>query len=238
MSVINMFRKEALRQQYKNQEFGHSVIKQPTIINQAIVFLCIVMLIAFIGIQFITLATNQTYQLTTSVENYQPLVVSQAVVVNEQLVKDGIMVKKNQPLVSISRINSANKNDNKLHQSSHYLSATKAGYYFHSQVNKSVIPAYQPIGYLLKNNADNEFVFWLHDKPKGEVNVGDTVEIAFNSQTLHGKVSMIFGEYIVDEGIKIAIKLGDDRYLSLLSPQSTPQLLLKKQPKSIVQLLK
>jgi len=231
MSVINMFRKEALRQQYKSQEFGHSVIKQPDIINKAIIFLCIIMLIAFIGIQFITLATNQTYQLTISVENYQPLVVSQAVVINKQLVKDGVMVNKNQPLVNISIIDTASKNNQ-------YLSAENNGYYFHSQVNQSVIPAFQPIGYLLKNNADNEYIFWLRDKLKNEVTVGDFVEIRLNSQAVHGKISMIFGEYLINEGIRIAIKLDDSQYLSLLSPQSKAKLLLKKQPKSIMQLLK
>lgn len=237
MSVINMFRKEALRQQYKNQEYGHSVIKQPDIINKAIILLCAIMFVAFIGIQFITLVTNQTYQLATSVENYQPLVVSQAVVINEQLVKDGAMVSKNQPLVSIRNIGTANQGDNEIHISNQYLTAVQAGYYFHPQVNQSVIPAYQAIGHILKNNADNEFVFWLRDKPKNEIKVGDLVEITLNSQVIHGKISMIFGEYVADEGIRIAIKLDDDQYLSLLSPQSPLQLLLKKQPKSIVQLL-
>lgn len=233
-----MFRKEALRQQYKNQEYGHSVIKQPGFINKAIIFLCTIILIAFIGLQFITLATNQTYQLTTSVENYQPLVVSQAVVINEQLVKNGVVVKKNQPLVSISPINSVSESGERAHKNDQYLRAENSGYYFHSQVDINVIPAYQPIGYLLKNSSDNEFVFWLHDKLQNKLKVGDLAEITLNSQVLHGKISMIFGEYVADEGIRIAIKLDDDQYLSLLSPQSPLQLLLKKQPKSIMQLLK
>ncbi len=238
MSVINLFRKEALRQQYKSQEFGHSVIKQPEVINKAIILLCAIMLVAFISIQFISLVTNQTYQLTASVENYQPLVISQAVVINEQLVKDGAMVSKNQPLVSIRNIGAANQDDNEIHLRNQYLTAVQAGYYFHPQVNKSVLPAYQPIGYLLKNNADNEFVFWLRDKPKNEIKVGDLVEITLNRQALHGRVSMIFGEYVADKGVRIAIKLEDAKHLSLLSPQSRPKLLLKKQPKSITQLLK
>ena len=79
---------------------------------------------------------------------------------------------------------------------------------------------------------------WLRDKPKNEIKVGELVEITLNRQALHGKISMIFGEYVADEGIRIAIKLDDDQYLSLLSPQSRPKLLLYKQPKSIVQLLK
>ncbi|MBL4941336.1 MAG: hypothetical protein JKY81_06675 [Colwellia sp.] len=238
MSVINMFRKEALRQQYKNQEYGHSVIKQPAIINKSIIFLCIILLIAFISIQFISLTTNQSYQLNSSAENYFPLVISQAVVVNEQLVKNGTMVNKNQPLVSISHISSTGKSDNQQYQNPQYLSATNTGYYFHAQVNQSVIPAYQPVGYLLKNNDDNEFVFWLRDRPKKEVKVGNTVEIILNSQKLQGRVSMIFGEYIVGEGIRIAIKLENAQYLALLSPQSSPKLLLVKQPKNIMQLLK
>jgi hypothetical protein len=239
MSVINMFRKEALRHQYKSQEFGHSVIKQPEIINKAIILLCVILLVIFISVQFITLTTNQSYQLNSSAENYQPLVMSQAIVINEQLINSGSLVNKNQPLVNITVIDTLINNDDDEQRNKHqYLTASKAGYYFHSSLNTTITPAYQPIGYLLKNNVENDYIFWLTERPKKEVGAGDLVEIKFNQKTLKGKVSMVFGEYIKNKGVKISIKLNDGQYLSLLSPQSTPKLLLKKQPKSIMQLLK
>ncbi len=238
MSVINMFRKEALRQQYKSQEFGHSVIKQPEIINKAIILLCVILIVAFISIQFITLTTNQSYQLNSSAENYQPLVMSQAVVINEQLVNSGSLVNKNQPLVNIMVIGTLIKKEGKQYNKQQYLTASNEGYYFHSSLNSTIAPAYQPIGYLLKKNIENDYIFWLTERPKNEIEAGDMVEIRFNQKILKGRISMLFGEYIKNKGLKISIKFNDAQYLSLLSPESAPKLLLKKQPKSIVQLLK
>ena len=233
MSVISMFRKEALRQQYKTQEFGHSVIKQPNIINKAIMILMIIMLTTIIASQFITITTKQSYLLKVSAENYQPLVLANTVVINQQLVKNGTEVKKNQPLANISII-SQTKEKNK----EQYLTDPNAGIYFHSQINSTIVSAYQPISYLLKNNLTNDFIFWLTEKPKRTINVGDLVKIQFNQHIINGKVSMIFGEYIDKKGIKLSIKFANNHYLTLLSPQSQPKLLLQKQPKTLIQLLK
>jgi len=233
MSVISMFRKEALRQQYKTLEFGHSVIKQPSIINKAIIILMVIILTTIIAAQFITVTTKQSYSLKTSAENYQPLVLADTVVINQQLVKNGTEVSKSQPLANISIINTLKEKNKK-----EYLTAPNAGIYFYSQINSTIIPAYHPISYLLKNNLTNDFTFWLTEKPKKTINVGDLVKIQFNQKIVNGKVSMIFGEYIANKGIKLSIKFASDQYLALLSPQSHPRLLLQKQPQTLIQLLK
>jgi len=228
-----MFRKEALRQQYKSQEFGHSVIKQPNIINKAIMILMVIMLITIIAAQFITITAKQSYLLKISAENYQPLVLANTVVINQQLVKDGAEVNKNQPLANISIISSSKKKNKE-----QFLTAPYSGVYFHSQINSTIIQAYQPISYLLKNNLTNDVTFWLTEKLKRAINVGDLVRIQFNQTVINGKISMIFGEYIDKKGLKLSIKFSNNQYLTLLSPQSQPKLLLQNQPKTLIQLLK
>ena len=230
MSVISMFRKEALRNQYKSQEFGQSVIKQPDIINKAILTLTLIVLVGFIAMHFITLITKQTYDLTISAENYQPLVMPKAVVIGEQLITNGTKVAKHQRLARISIIDKEQKNDE------HYLRASRDGYYFQSQTDSNIIPAYQPIGYLLKNIKQNDFSFWLQKKPASPVKIGESVTITIDEQTITGRISMVVGSFIKKRGLKISIKLDNNQHLSLLTPQAQAQVTLSKQPKTISQL--
>ncbi|PAJ75944.1 hypothetical protein CJF42_02670 [Pseudoalteromonas sp. NBT06-2] len=233
MSVINMFRKEALRHQYKSQEFGHSVIKQPGIISKSIIGLCLIMLIGVICVQFITLTTNHTYNLQIAAENYQPLVMSKAVVITEQLVVEGENVNKNQPVANLNIIDDLGKLNN-----SHYLRASISGYYFQPQTDSTIIPAFKPIGYILKHTALNDFSFWLQQKPKNPVKVGDIVTLIIDEQLIEGRISMILGAFNERRGQKISVRLDNTNHLSLLSPKSKLKILLKQQPKTIAQLLR
>ena len=232
MAVINMFRKEALRNQYKSQEFGHSVIKQPGVINKSIATLAIIVLAGFIAMQFITLVTKQTYRLNISAENYHPLVMSQAVVINEQLTAGGTLVNKNQPLARLTIIDEITPSNK-----SQMLTAARTGIYFQSQTDSTIIPAYQPIGYLLKNTGQNDFSFWLQKKPVSPVKVGETVSLLLDEQTITGRISMVIGSFIEGRGQKISIKLDNSMHLSLLVPEAQIRILLSKQPKTIKQLL-
>jgi len=228
-----MFRKEALKHQYKSQNFGHSVIRQPSFINKAIFFLFVIIFISIISLQFITISTQQSYPIKISSENYLPIVFSNSIVINKQLISDGIQVNKNQPLINIRIINDIDK-----HKKNQLLTAPRAGLYFHSNIDSNIIPPYQPIGFLLEYNLANEFIFWLKEKPENDINVGDNVKIQYVKNTISGRISMIFGEYVKNKGLKISIKLKDKQLLSLLSPQSSPTLSLSKQPKKFAQLLR
>lgn len=232
MSVINMFRKEALRHQYKSQDFGHAVIKQPSIISNAILSLCAIMLVGLIAMQFMTLATNQSYSLKLSAENYQPLVMSKAVVIREQLADEGARVNRDQLLVNVSVIGAHEKTS-----SQHHIRAFDNGYYFHSYADSNIIPAYTPIGYLLKQANAEDFAFWLQEKPKIPVRVGTLVTLMLDDKVIDGRVAMIVGSFVQGQGQKILVKISDNRHLSMLAPNAKLKILLKKQPKTIAQLL-
>lgn len=230
MSVINMFRKEALRHQYKTQEFGHSVIKQPSIINQAIWVLCFVILIIVIFIKFITLTSTQSFNLSIAVDNYLPLVTPSPSIIKEQLVNETEQVDRNQSIYLLSNINETQPKQ-------YYLRAPSSGLFFHLNTDSNISSPYKPIGFILKNNSNNEFSFWLKDKPKKAILVGDQVKVTIGEKKLEGKISMMLGNFTNQKGKKIFIKFKNSRDLSSLSPKAEMQLSLKQQPKSIAQLL-
>lgn len=232
MSIINMFRKEALRHQYRSQEFGHSVIKQPSIINKSILGLCITIIVSVFAIQFVTLSTSHTYDIVLGADNYYPLVMSKAVVLSKQLVPEGTLVSKNQPLANINIISDLKKVDK--HQ---YLRAARTGIYFQSQEDSSIIPAYHAIGYLLDISSSDDFSFWLQEEPRKPISVGQSVTIIINDQSVEGRISMIVGSFIDGKGQKILVKFTSTRHLSLLSPASSLKIMLNAQPKTIAQLL-
>ncbi|MCS6261422.1 hypothetical protein G3479_19660 [Shewanella baltica] len=232
MSIINMFRKEALRHQYKSQEFGNSVIKQPSIINNSIIALCIIIIVTTLTIQFVTLSTSQTYDVVLGADNYYPLAMSKAVVISQQLVTEGALVSKDQPLANINIINELEQADEQ-----RYLRASKAGIYFQSQTNSTIVPAYQAIGYLLDNSILNDFSLWLQQEPRKPVRIGQSVNIIINQQAIEGRVSMIVGSFVAGKGQKILVTFSSTRHLSLLSPTSSLQIKLNEQPKTIAQLL-
>lgn len=230
MSVINMFRKEALRHQYKSQEFGHSVIKQPNIINKSIWALCFTMLISVIMMQYITLTSTQDFNIEIAVDNFQPLVLPAPSIITKQLVKEGEQVDKNQSIYLLSNIN-------EIKPKQYYLRSPSSGLFFHLNTDSNISSPYKPIGFILKNNSNNEFSFWLKDKPKKNILVGDKVTISIDEKKLEGKVSMLLGNFTNKNGKKIYIKLNNIREISALSPKANMYLSLTQQPKSIAQLL-
>ena len=233
MSVINMFRKEALRHQYKSQEFGQSVIKQPSIISNAIISLCVIMLIGVIAVQFVTLTTNHAYSIKISAENYQPLVMSKAVVIDKQQVNEGQKVNKNQTLANLSIITDVDQS-----KQTHYLKAPSLGYYFKSTTDSTIIPAFEPIGYLLKNSPSNDFSFWLQENPKSPVKAGELVTLMLNEKTITARIATIVGVFVEGRGQKISLRLDNNSFLSLLSPNAKLKILLTQQPKTLTQLLR
>lgn len=55
-----MFRKEALRNQYKSSDIGKSLIKQPKIINNSISALIAIFVFSFLVINVLTLSTKRS----------------------------------------------------------------------------------------------------------------------------------------------------------------------------------
>ncbi|WDD99387.1 hypothetical protein [Thalassomonas actiniarum] len=222
MSVIKRF----------SEQTNQDACKQTSIIGKSILALCFIAFIAAVGIQFITLTPKQDYKVQISIENYQPMMMQEKVVINEQLITQGTQVDKDQAVAKLGIVDLGEQQSE-----SHYLRAEKAGYYFQSPAGSKIIPAHQPIGYLLNNNSSDEYLFWLQEHPKNPLKAGADVTIKLGEQSITGRISMIFGPFTKDKGQKISIRLNEARDLSLMSPGSKLILSVKEHPKTLAQLL-
>ena len=95
MSIVSMFRKEALKHQYKSQEFGEAVIQQPSVLNQGILLLLFIALCFTIAIVVIPLATAKGYEVRSHDSNFQPVVLPKDVIVEDFAIYDGAQVTPN-----------------------------------------------------------------------------------------------------------------------------------------------
>ncbi|WDE12168.1 hypothetical protein [Thalassomonas haliotis] len=214
------------------QQTNQGAFTQTSIIGKSIVALCCIVLIAAVSIQFITLSPKQNYKVQVSIENYQPMMMQEKVVINEQLITQGAQVNKDQPVAKLDIIELSGQQSE-----SYYLRAQQAGYYFQSPAGSKIIPAHQPIGYLLNNSPSDEYLFWLQEHPKNPLRAGADVTLMLGEQSITGRISMIFGPFTKDKGQKISIRLNKARDLSFMSPGSKLTLSVKEHPKTIAQLL-
>ena len=191
------------------------------------------LLVGIIAIQFVQLTTKHAYSINISEENYQPIVMSKAIVIIKQLIDDGAKVKKNQPVVHIRFIQ-----DNGDASPTQHMMASANGVYFHSQVDSPIIKPYQPIGYLLKYNLQTDYLFWLTEQPNKPVKVGSLVILMIENREIKGRVSTVIGSHIEGKGQKISIKFDNNNSLHLLSPLVSLKVILAKQSKTVVELLR
>jgi hypothetical protein len=89
-----MFRKEALRNQYKSSEIGRSLIKQPSIINQSILLLIALLLFGLFILTTLNFSTNKSIKVKVSPENYTPIIYNEVTIINNHYAIDGANVKK------------------------------------------------------------------------------------------------------------------------------------------------
>jgi hypothetical protein len=226
-----MFRKEALRNQYKSSDIGRSLIKQPHIINNAILILIIVFIVSFFIVNTLTFSTNKNHKITVSSEHYTPLIYSQVVVINKHHTIDGEHVKKSQALISISTLSGVNDLKNDL------IRSPSDGFFFHAKIEKNILKPFEPLGYLLTISDGGELSFWLETNKNTHVKVNDRVKLIVNSQVINGVITIVIGNKSNIQEQKIYIKLESANY-GLLSPTADIEIMLTQQPKKVINLIK
>tara|TARA_B100001059_G_scaffold236417_1_gene286795 strand:- start:7321 stop:8016 length:696 start_codon:yes stop_codon:yes gene_type:complete len=231
MSIVNMFRKEALRNQYKSSDIGRSLIKQPKVINNSISALIAIFIFSFLIINFVTFSTKKSHDAKVSPEHYTPLIYNEVVIINKSHATHGEMVKKNQPLLSISKFDSQNvmKKD--------IIRSPADGFFFHSFADKNIIKPFEPLGYLLSPAAENELSFWVSSNNNMSIHVNDQVTLIVNNDELKGIVTMVIGSNKINKEQKVHLRLEANNY-SKLSPTADIKILLTRQSEKVLNLIK
>jgi hypothetical protein len=231
MSIVNMFRKEALRNQYKSSEIGKSLIKQPRIINQSILLLIAVLLFSFFIITILTFSTNKSIKIKVAPENYIPLIYNEVIIINKHHVIDGESVKKNQALLSTSKLSSNSELKSDL------IRSPSNGFFFHSKIENNIAKPYEPLGYLLNSSSENELSFWIYSNENTNIKVNDKIKLIVNREVINGIITMIIGRKSHKKEQKIYLKLESNDYAQL-SPTADIEILLTQQSEKVINLIK
>lgn len=226
-----MFRKEALRNQYKSSDIGKSLIKQPKIINNSISALIAIFVFSFLVINVLTFSTKRSLDAKVSSEHYTPLIYNEVVVINKHFAIDGESVKKNQQLLTISKFDSNSKLEKEV------IRSPSDGLFFHSLIEKNIIKPFEPLGYLLSISSENELSFWISSNENMNINVNDHVTLIVSNDELKGVVTMVIGSNKNNKEQKIHLKLEANNY-SKLSPNADIKILLTQQSEKALNLIK
>lgn len=231
MSIVNMFRKEALKQQYKSQEFGEAVVEHPAIIGQGIWLLIICLTLFCLAILVVPLITSKNYIIHAHESNFKPIVFPYPVIIDKHYITDGAKVNS-QILLSQLRFYS----DGQLTEKYQSIRSNGPGIFFASAEVGTTVKALDPIAKLLLNSKTNQYEFWLESNEKIDVNSNQIIQLTSGQHTVKGKIISILSPLKGKSKLTISLKLPYNK--SILNPNLPIQLTVKQRRNNIFDLLR
>ncbi|CCQ09182.1 hypothetical protein PALB_160 [Pseudoalteromonas luteoviolacea B = ATCC 29581] len=231
MPVINMFRKEALRNQYKSNDLGRSLIKQPSIINRAILALLVVFALGLIWINLSQIQTSKIYTAHIAAESYFPIVHNKVLIIEQVLVKDGDEVKRNAPLFGASQFN----HDGVLEKVT--IRAQHNGFFFQQRLDKNLIEPLNPIGHIVSTDHADDLAIWIKKSRELTLSANQNITLINQNIKMSGIITMVIGSELNDQEQRIYVQLDRSHYKHL-SPNSTFQVHIARQPEKVINLIK
>lgn len=215
MSNIRLFRKEAVRHQFRSQEFGEAVIEQPRLLDKAIIYLGGGVLLMGLAAAAIPLSGVRAVALQPAMDNYQPVVMARPAVIAQQMLRNGARVMARQPVAKVRLFPESGESE-----ITEWVHSPESGIYFPVKEQGTLTEPYQPIAYVLRENSDNQYGFWLQDAEQNKnILPGQPVRLVIGRTTMHAKIVEVSGHYS-DGRQKLVIELlaGPDK--AHLSPQA------------------
>lgn len=231
MSYFKLFRKEALRQQYKSQEFGESVIEQPAILNKALLSLVIALVLFVLLAASFPFISTQRYNVEVHDSNYLPLVSPVPVVVEKHLQADASLINTNQPVSQIRLF----QNDSRI-EVMDVIRSVDSGYFFSLVAEGSTVPAFQPIAKVLRKNDEHIYFFWLTDAGGNNITPGKTVKLQSGSFKVQGYIQSVAGPYL-ENRLNVGIRLVSPFEAAILNPTAATHLELSVKRNNFFDLL-
>lgn len=231
MSYLKLFRKEALKHQYKSQEFGDSVIEQPLALNRSLLILVVTLGLFFALVASYPLVSTQTYSLTVHDSNYLPLVSPVPLTLDRHLLVDGSEVNAKQAVSQVRIF----KSDSRVEEIDVLLSP-ETGYYFAGATAGTSVPAFQPLAKILRHNPENIYFFWLIESNPQRFKPGQTIVLQTGTKRATGIIHSIIGPYQSNR-LNIGIRLVSPYDLAILTPNVTAELELSVKRDNFFKLL-
>lgn len=156
---------------------------------------------------------TDSYRVEMSKENYSPVIFPFSMGRVENLIEDGTEVLEGDKSVSLSLIY-------KGQMKKVFVAADMTGLFFNLFSRKNMFSYGEALGYVIAPTETGEIFFWVLDASMSNIQLGDEVILSVNEHSIHGIVSMMFGDYVKNRGQKIAIKLMQDRNFVFLIPHA------------------
>jgi len=232
MSYQKLFRKEALRHQYKSQEFGESVIQQPLLLDKALLIMVIaVCLLMSLAVVYPFVSTERL-SLEAHESNYFPIVSPTPVVVERHLHPDGSRINREQVITQVRTFDGVSRREQV-----DLMSASETGVYF-SVINAGTsAQPFQPIAKILRTNEDHLFFFTLTGAKAEQLKPGQWVKLTAGHHQASGKVHSVIGPF--QQGrINIGIQLQSAYDVGVLHPSAAVRLELSVKRNNFFALLR
>lgn len=232
MSYLKLFRKEALRQQYKSQEFGDSVIQQPLVLDKALLAMvlavCLLMSLAVVY----PFVSTERLSLTAHESNYFPIVSPTPIVLERHLHPDGSRVNRDQVITQVRSFDAGSRREQV-----DLLSSSESGVYF-SVVNAgTTAQAFQTIAKVLRINDNHLFFFTLSGAKAEQLKPGQLVQLKAGHHQANGKVHSVIGPF--QQGrINVGIQLEPTYDVGVLHPSAAVRLELSVKRNNFFALLR
>ncbi|MGP9802697.1 hypothetical protein [Rheinheimera sp. NSM] len=232
MSYLKLFRKEALRQQYKSQEFGGSVIQQPLMLDKAllamVIAVCLLISLAvvypFVSTERLSLAAHES--------NYFPIVSPTPVVVERHLHPDGSRINREQVITQVRTFEAASRREQVT-----LISSSESGVYFSVINSGTTAQAFQTIAKVLRINDDHLFFFTLSGAKAEQLKPGQLVQLSAGRHQARGKVHSVIGPF--QQGrVNIGIQLEPAYDVGILHPSAAVRLELSVKRNNFFALLR
>lgn len=232
MSYLKLFRKEALRHQYKPQEFGESVIHQPLLLDKALIamFIAISLLVSlaviypFVSIDRLSLEAHES--------NYSPILYPSPLVVERHLHPDGSRISRDQMITQVRTFDASSRREQV-----ELISSSESGVYFSILNAGATAEAFQPIAKVLRSNDDHLFFFTLVGSKSEQLKPGQQVKLMAGQSQAIGKVHSVIGP--LQQGrVNVGIQLQPAYDIGILHPSIAVRLELSVKRNNFFALLR
>jgi|GEM_PF-1487473 hypothetical protein len=232
MSYLKLFRKEALRQQYRSQEFGDSVIQQPLLLDKALwIMLAAVCLLLGLAVVYPFVSTERL-SLAAHESNYFPILSPVPIVVERHLHPDGSRINREQIITQVRTFDTVSRTEQV-----DLIRSNESGVYF-SMVNAgTTAQAFQPFAKVLRINDDHLFFFSLSGAKAEQLKPGQLVQLKAGQQQGKGRVHSVIGPF--QQGrINVGIQLEPAYDIGILHPSAAVRLELSVKRNNFFALLR
>lgn len=220
MSYLKLFRKEALRHQYKSQEFGESVIQQPLLLDKALVAILIAICLLISLAVFYPFVSTDRLSLEAHESNYFPIVSPGPVVVEQHLYPDGSRINREQIVTQVRYFDAESRRERV-----ELLSSSDSGFYFATVNAGAATQGFQTIAKVLRINEAHLFFFILSNAKAEQLKPGQLVELKTGKHRASGKLHSVIGPFQQGK-INIGIQFEQPYDLGVLHPSAAIHLQL------------